>query len=68
MALEEELDNYKESSEKIDKRHQEFVSRLVADFELKEKTWIAAEQSLEKFSDQLRTELEASKRKVQFSR
>ena len=60
------MENYKDSSEKIEKKHSEIVARLVSDIDYKEKAWKVKEQTLEKYADQLQTELEASKRKVGF--
>ncbi len=39
LALEEELESFRDSSERVERKQEEVVSRLTSEFEAKEKHW-----------------------------
>jgi hypothetical protein len=39
LALEDELESYKDSAERFERKQEEVVSRLTCEFEAKEKHW-----------------------------
>jgi hypothetical protein len=63
-ALEEELEIYKESLERVETKHSEAVSRILATFEVKEKSWLKKELSLENDVEHVQAKLDAANRRV----